>query len=62
LSSRSRSIIRCSFAVVSFSRPARPLALSANYCHSTTRSLATLQSHTTKPQQHVVKHLPLARC
>jgi hypothetical protein len=48
LSSRSSSTIRYSFSIAFFSRSARPLALSANDCHSTTRSSATLQSCTIK--------------
>jgi hypothetical protein len=48
LSSRSRSTIHYSFFAAFFSRSARPLALSANDCHNTTRSSATLKTRTIK--------------
>jgi hypothetical protein len=53
LSSHSRSMIRCSFSIAFSSRSARPLALSANDCHSTTRSSTTLQSCMIKQTSNV---------
>jgi hypothetical protein len=53
LSSRSRSIIRCSLSSACCSWSARPLALSASYCYKITRSSATLQK---KNNQEVIIH------
>jgi hypothetical protein len=62
LSSRSRSVIRCSFSSACRSWSARPLALSASDYYKITRSLATLQEQnnqavTIHDRQHTMSAL-----